>query len=294
MNSVESSGKVNLTLELLGTRSDGYHELRSVVLPVSLRETVEVEPSADGALSVETVFEGVDAADVATLDPSKNLAVRAADALRRAVGDLSLGAAIRVVKRLPIGAGMAGGSADAAGALLALQPLWAPDMPREKLLAVGASVGSDVPALMLGGPALMEGRGERVSPLAPPPSPVSIVVAFPGTHISTKSVYSAWDAAAISDSGEATDAAAAALAAGDVRTLAASLVNGLQRVVDELHPETREAREALLRAGALGAMLSGSGSAVFGLAEDEAHAHRILAALPSGLEARALTGGAAS
>ena len=156
----EAPGKINLSLEILGKRADGYHELRSVVMPVSLFESVTVSERRDGAVTCETVGDGVDVSELRALPAERQLAVRAVRAMQRELGrDPSrCGCDIRVVKRVPIGAGMGGGSADAAGVLACLKALWAPDLPENRFLAAGAAVGSDVPALQLGGAVRMEGR----------------------------------------------------------------------------------------------------------------------------------------
>lgn len=294
MCEVQIPGKVNLTLEILGRRADGYHELRSIVMPVSLCESVSVETRSDGGLSLETVGEGVDCSVLADLPMEKQLAVKAVRAFETATGRTAPGLDIRVRKRVPIGGGMAGGSADAAGVLACLRTLLEPGMADETLRGIAAAVGSDVPALLCGGAALMEGRGDRVRPLPRGSADAPhLVVASPGFNVSTKAVYAACDA---SDPAEqrrdgATEACLAALGTGDVKALAESLFNGLQGVVDVLHPETKALRESLLDAGAVGALLSGSGSSVFGLAESEAHARTIAAKLAGPCRVFVLRGG---
>ena len=181
---IEAPAKVNLTLEILGSRPDGYHELRSVVMPVSLFEGVSVSTRADDAVTCETRGEGVDASELEGLPLERQLAVKAVRAMQRRLGRTGPGSGVdvRVAKRVPIGAGMGGGSADAAGVLACLRALWAPGMPEGELLAAGAECGSDVPAMLLGGAALMEGRGERVSRLLAPdehPAPMWLVAVRP-------------------------------------------------------------------------------------------------------------------
>ena len=133
---IEAPAKVNLTLEILGSRPDGYHELRSVVMPVSLFEGVSVSTRADDAVTCETRGEGVDASELEGLPLERQLAVKAVRAMQRRLGRTGPGSGVdvRVSKRVPIGAGMGGGSADAAGVLACLRALWAPGMPEEELL----------------------------------------------------------------------------------------------------------------------------------------------------------------
>jgi len=153
--------KINLMLEVLGTRPDGYHELRSVVTTIPLHDDVELWDAPAGEVTVEMVGDGM---EVPRVPCEGNLAVRAVRALAAAVG-VSRGVRIRIVKRIPVGAGLGGGSADAAAVLNGLNELWGMGLPKERLCEIGAEVGSDVPALVLGGMVLMEGRGERVRAL---------------------------------------------------------------------------------------------------------------------------------
>ena len=150
--------KINLTLEVLGTRPDGYHDLRSVVTTIPLHDDVELLDAPAGEVTVEMEGDGM---EVPRVPCEANLAVRAACALQEACS-VARGVHIRIVKRIPVGAGLGGGSADAAAVLNGLNEMWGLNLPKERLCAIGAEVGSDVPALVLGGTVLMEGRGERV------------------------------------------------------------------------------------------------------------------------------------
>ena len=153
--------KINLTLEILGTRPDGYHDLRSVVTTIPLHDDVELLDAPAGGVTVEMLGDGV---EVPRVPSEANLAMRAVRALAAAAG-VSRGVHIRIVKHIPAGAGLGGGSADAAAVLNGLNERWGLGLPKERLCEIGAEVGSDVPALVLGGMVLMEGRGERVTPL---------------------------------------------------------------------------------------------------------------------------------
>ncbi len=259
----EAFAKVNLTLEVFGVREDGFHALRSIVVPVSLSDTVSVA-SADG-LSSDAGFED-------------DLCLKAARAL-----DRSRGAAIGVVKRIPVGGGLGGGSADAAATLLALNEMWGKGLSREELAAVGASVGSDVPSLVLGGPVLMEGRGEIVSPFLPDatPSPIlNLVLCNPGVPSPTREVYADCKSRVTNDASIVYNMRSA-LESGDLERIAASMVNDLQESAIRLHPEIGDAMALLRRSGAVGAVMSGSGSTVFGLVPNEARGREIAAFLKS-------------
>ena len=190
----------------------------------------------------------------------------------------SLGAVIRVVKRIPAGGGLGGGSADAAAVLRALNELWKIGLSREELAEVGAQVGSDVPALVLGGPVIMEGRGEKVSPIEQSNNPnnrtIHLVLVNPGVHSSTKEVYAACEARPL-DGEDLTAKMVAALKTEDLGKIAAALMNDLQAPAVKQHPEIADALVSLRTAGVIGAMMSGSGSSVFGVVENEAEARRI-------------------
>lgn len=278
--------KVNLTLELLGIRPDGYHELRSLVMPISLYESVVAKPTADGWIACSTELSGIPPFDMDSVPPEKHLAVCAARALREAAG-IDCGAAIRIVKRIPVGAGLGGGSADAAGALHELIRLWELNFSPERLAEIGASFASDVPAMVLGGAVLMEGRGERVRRLtsldhAPP---LWLVLAFCGEPISTGAVYAACPDRLAAPEG-CLEHMVEAVRKGDARMAAEALHNGLESTVYARYPHTSELPVLLRGAGALGTLLSGSGGVVFGLAEDEEHAQSIASRLPSSLWTR--------
>ena len=260
---VEANAKVNFTLEVFGKRADGYHALRSVVMPISLADTLEVETADDGTVTSDTGYDD-------------DLCVKAARILKSSVSGLpsSLGAVIRVIKRIPAGGGLGGGSADAAAVLRALNELWKVGLSREELAEIGAQVGSDVPSLVMGGSVIMEGRGEKVTPLSTSTSSLHLVLVNPGINCSTKEVYGACEARALSDE-NATAKMVAALGEGDVGKIAAALMNDLQAPAVKLHPEIADALVSLRTAGVVGAMMSGSGSSVFGLVENESEARRI-------------------
>ncbi len=245
---VEAHAKVNLTLDVLGVRPDGYHDLRSIVLPIPLHDDIELVAADD--LAVSFAPEGLSPATLAALadlPPEKNLAWKAARVLQAATG-CTKGAHMTITKRIPAGAGMGGGSSDASAVLNGLNELWALNLPKARLCELAAEVGSDVPALTLGGPVLMEGRGERVTPLAesalagyPIPDLSRLVVYTPPVFVSTPAVFREF---------RETD-----------RGLGA---NDLQPAACRLHPEIKAALAKLTAEGCEGVRMSGSGSTVFG------------------------------
>ena len=263
---VEANAKVNFTLEVFGKRADGYHALRSVVMPISLSDTLDIEVTDDGSITSDTGYDD-------------DLCVKAARVLRNnRIIELSNnrnpGAVIRVTKRIPAGGGLGGGSADAAAVLRALNELWKVGLSREELAEIGAQVGSDVPALVMDGPVVMEGRGEKVQDLRLKTEDLNLVLVNPGVQSSTKEVYAACEARPLGG-GNATARMAEALKSGDLGQIAAALMNDLQAPAVKQHPEIADALVSLRTAGVIGAMMSGSGSSVFGLVADEAAAKRI-------------------
>lgn len=238
---VEAHAKINWTLEILGERSDGYHNLRSIVLPVALHDVIDLEP-ADG-ITCET--KGLD------IQQEKNLAYRAAVALREATGCLH-GVHISIEKRIPSGAGLGGGSSDAAAVLNALNAMWNLGLPCERLCEIAAGIGSDIPALVMGGPVLMEGRGEKVRRIDADvlkeleveslPSADSIEVFCPDVFSSTPAVYREFKEA---DCGLGP--------------------NDLQPAALRLYPEIADALAHLEGKGMKRVTMSGSGSAVYGV-----------------------------
>ena len=262
----EAYAKVNFTLEVFGKRADGYHALRSVVMPISLSDTLDIEVTDDGEITSDTGYDD-------------DLCVKAARVLRASCSlpraSCEMGARIRVKKRIPAGGGLGGGSADAAAVLRALNELWKVGLSRAELAEVGAQVGSDVPALVLGGPVIMEGRGEKVSQIEHSEhSNIYLVLVNPGVHSSTKEVYAACEARSL-DGANLTARMVEALGSGNPEGIAAALMNDLQAPAVKQHPEIADALVSLRTARVIGAMMSGSGSSVFGIVWDAAEAERI-------------------
>ena len=252
----QAHAKVNAFLRVLGRRTDGYHDIESLILRVSLRDVVTVEPAEELSLLVTGAAEGV------PIDEG-NLAMRAARALAAEAGGRAAdrGARISIEKRIPVAAGLGGGSADAAATLHALDELWGLGADVETLARVGLSVGSDVPALLHDDPVFVAGRGEVVEPVLVQPTswvllPIDLVV-------SAADAYAWWDEdpATGSDPG----ALIAAAEAGTDDLLGSALFNDLQLGVAARHPEVRAAVGALADAGALGVVMSGSGPTVAAL-----------------------------
>ena len=295
---IEAHAKVNFTLEVLGVRPDGYHDLRSVVVPVSLADEVILEPAAEVSLALRSLrplktLETLETLEslktletlrtLETLEAEDNLAVRAARLMQRESGRKD-GVAITLEKRIPVGAGLGGGSADAAAVLNGLNDMWGLGIPRPELAKLGAEIGSDVPALVLGGPVLMEGRGERVAPLFTFHSSLftlhsslftfHLVLANPGVFCSTPEIFKAFEAP-LRNRPEILYNMRVAVQSGDSVAVARALQNDLAATATRLHPEIGAARRRLEYAGCMGVSMSGSGATVFGIARDVADAGRI-------------------
>ena len=291
-------GKVNLTLRVGAPTPDGYHPLVTVFEALDLRETVTVRTSKTPGVRVETVAYLPDGSvDEATtramedVDPATHLAVRAARVLQRlaAAGpwaSTAAGLSIRVDKRVPVAGGMAGGSADAAAALVACNELWELGLGDEQLHAIGRSLGADVPACLAGGIALGTGRGDHMSVLregdeAGAEYQHHWVMLLAHEGLSTPSVFREFDrvdAAGAPALAEPTPEEVAALCAGP-EELRHCLVNDLQAPALRLRPELAETIAATTDAGALAVTLSGSGPTVAALARDAEHARALAATL---------------
>ena len=261
---IEAHAKINLTLEVLGTRPDGYHELRSIVAAIPLHDDVELQDAPTGEVSVEMVGDGLEIPDV---PPEKNLAVRAARALQKACG-VSRGVRIRIVKRIPAGAGLGGGSADAAAVLNGLNELWGLGLSTERLCAVGAEVGSDVPALVLGGVGvglvLMEGRGEKVRAWDAGETPASYLRAQrPATPIEGRPATPIFDERFVLRVPNV-NASTARVYAEFREEDRGKCRNDLQPAACRLYPIIAETIAEMEEEGLEDVQMSGSGSAVFG------------------------------
>jgi 4-diphosphocytidyl-2-C-methyl-D-erythritol kinase len=255
--------KVNYALEVLGKREEGYHEISTVMQSISLADEVEIERIGGGfELIVEP--EGAE-----ILPPEENTVYRARKALAEFVGLLPV--RVRLRKWIPAGAGLGGGSADAAAALEGLNELFGLGLSAAELRNVGLRVGADVPFCLSGGTALGEGVGEVLSPLPAPP-PHHLIVAKQAAGARTARIYRAYDERP-GTSGAFVAPVVEALRAGDLVALARALGNDLASVTRILVPEVRTLEEELRRhAGSMGAAMSGSGSAVFGVFDYEAEA----------------------
>lgn len=255
--------KVNLYLEIVRRRPDGYHDLRTLFHSISGGDRLTVWPDSRLELACD---------DASIPTDGTNLVLRAAEALRRETDSPREGARFLLEKTTPAGGGLGGGSANAAGALVLLNRLWGLNLPRPRLAELAASLGADVPFFLTGGAAVGEGIGEQLVPVEP--LALDLVLVAPPAAVSTPWAYSLWDGNSASDASVEQFLAEARRGPDRAGGL---LRNDLEPGVLAAVPDVSAARDWLMRAGALGAMMTGSGSVVFGLAEDAAHARRLAA-----------------
>jgi 4-diphosphocytidyl-2-C-methyl-D-erythritol kinase len=295
---VRAPAKINLQLTVGPPRPDGYHDLVTVFHAVSLFDEVTVIPAERDSVLVA----GEGAADVPA--DSDNLALRAVRALRGAVAargtavpDAGGPVRVEIRKRIPVAAGMAGGSADAAAAIVACDALWETRLPLSELSGVAARIGSDVPFALLGGTAIGRGRGERLTALPAAQAPganggLHWVLGYADGHLSTPLVYKTLDqqrrGQAVPDP-QLSDELISALRSGDVRRLGDALSNDLQDPALSLFPALHDTLEAGRAGGAVGALVSGSGPTCFFLARDAEHASDLAARLAAAGACREVT-----
>ncbi len=261
---VEAPAKLNLTLDVLGRRADGYHDLNMVMQSVALSDTITLELGTGGPLSVKSNLGFLP-------NNEKNLAAAAALVFQRETGWDAGGVAMTLHKRIPVCAGMGGGSSDAAAVLRAMNAARGSGLPLLELAKLGEQVGSDVPYCVLGGTALAQGRGEVLTPL-PPLARCPVVVCKPPFSVSTPELFRAVDGVRLRcrpDTAGVLDA----LKAGDLGGVARRLYNVFEDVLSPRQGgEVRAIRNELVQQGALGACMSGTGPTVFGLFRDQAQA----------------------
>jgi len=287
--SVHAPAKLNLSLAVLARRVDGFHEIESLMVPVTLHDTLRVQVSEVPGIRLRVRFGGrlatAAGSPLAHDVPSDatNLVVRAAQLLAVEAGLADSSAALAVpgldidlVKRIPSGSGLGGGSSDAAAVLVAAAEAWGLDVPLDRLAAIGATIGSDVPVFFAGGAAIAGGRGERIESVAGIP-PLHAVIARPTTGLSTAAVYAQCTPDATCRG--MARRLAIALAAGKFRGAQPLMHNSLETPARSMCPEVDRLLEDFARAGAAHPMLTGSGSACFALMRSSMEARRVAARL---------------
>lgn len=252
---INAYAKINLTLDIHGTRTDGFHELRSVMVPVSLCDVITVLPSEDFSFDCS----------VKELCGTDNLCVRAAK-LFFATAGIKPSVSIYLEKNIPFPAGLGGGSADAAAVLEALNGFFGEPLGRRTLFSLAEKLGSDVPFCLLSRPALCEGRGEMLTPIDGVPE-LCVVIAIGGSRLPTPQVFREYDSASLAVRND-TDAFLDAVKNNELCGIISSSGNAFEPITDMLAPETKLLRNEMLALGAKSSHLSGSGPAVYGVFEN--------------------------
>ncbi len=271
MKTVEAYAKVNLGLDVIGTREDGYHLVRLVMQTIDLHDTLMFKEAHEGvslSIMAETKEKGGKELDVSSLpSDGRNLCVKAARLLMEDA-KVDRGVDITLVKRVPFEAGLGGGSADAAAVLNGLNEWWELGYAKERLAALGLKVGADVPYLVYGGSMLAEGIGERLTPLSFAHAGMRVLLAKPSFGAATGEIYGAFDACSDPIHPDI-DQLIETMAGISKEDFCASLGNALEAVTAAKHPLIKDLEKEMKKAGALAAMMTGSGPTVFGLFDDE-------------------------
>ncbi len=261
---IKAYAKINLGLDVLGVLPGGYHEVKMVMQTVGIWDELTLEKT-DGGIVIET-----DSRELPT--DENNIIYKAARLMQEEFG-LPGGIRVSLQKNIPVAAGMAGGSADAAAVMKAMNQLYELELSEERLRELGVRIGADVPYCIMGGTALAEGIGEKLTRLAAAPQCV-LVVAKPDRNVSTKEVYTALDAL-LDYTHPDIDGMTAAIRAGDLAGVAARLGNVLEAVTAERCPQVTAIRRVMDSHGAMGSLMSGSGPTVFGIFDDQAKAETV-------------------
>lgn len=257
MNSIILKGraKINLTLDVVGKRENGYHDLEMIMQSINLYDTIYIRKTKMPGVRLKSNYSWLPTNE-------KNIAYKAATLFFEETG-INGGVAIEITKRIPVAAGLAGGSTDAAATLVGLNRLYETGFSKERLMEMGLKLGADVPFCIARGTMLAEGIGEELTQLNPMPY-THLVLVKPPVSASTAVVYKNLDINNIKRHPD-TQTVIKALEKGNVQEVAQNMANVLEEVTIAMYPEIEDVKVELMKQGAMGAMMSGSGSSVFGL-----------------------------
>lgn len=256
--------KINLSLNVLGKREDGYHEVEMVMTTIDLTDRIELQTLVHDEIKVSLESRYVP-------NDERNLAYQAASALKKRYG-LSNGVYIKIDKEIPVSAGLGGGSSDAAAVLRGLNRLWSLHLTKEELAEVGATIGSDVPFCVYSSTAIARGRGEKIELLPSPPA-CWVVLARPDIGVSTKKVFDSLDLEEVTH--PRTNQVIHALHRSNIGELCEAMGNSLEQVTFNLYPEVKQIKYKMIELGSPAALMSGSGPTIYCLFENESQAKRI-------------------
>ena len=261
---LKALGKINLGLDVLGRRENGYHDVRMVMQTVYLYDRIIMKKSKTPGIRLETNLYYLPVNE-------NNLAYQAAQMLMDEF-HIEEGVSIQLDKHIPVAAGMAGGSSNAAAVLFGMNRMFSLGLSQKELMERGVKLGADVPYCIMRGTVLAEGIGEILTPLSPMPK-CYVLIAKPALSVATKMVYEKLDSHEIEDHPDI-DGILAGLKAGDLKKVAGSMGNVLERVTVDAYPVIDQIKKMMIKEGALNAMMSGSGPTVFGIFEEKATARK--------------------
>lgn len=260
----KAAAKINLALDVLNKRPDGYHEVRMVMTTVDLFDRIECYEEQHGHIKIISTAAFVP-------EDERNLAYQAAALIKKRF-NIQRGITIKITKHIPVSAGLAGGSSDAAATIRALNRLWKLNMSQQEMMELGSEIGSDVAFCVVGGTALATGRGEKIQPIKAPP-PCWVILAKPPVSVSTAETYRALRLNEMSRPD--IEGMLQALEDYNYDGICKSLGNVLESVTMKRVSEVAQIKEQMAQMGADGVLMSGSGPTVFGLTQYDSRVHRI-------------------
>ncbi|MDZ5474335.1 4-(cytidine 5'-diphospho)-2-C-methyl-D-erythritol kinase [Bacillus sp. 31A1R] len=261
---IKAPAKINLSLDVLYKREDGYHEVEMVMTTIDLADRIELTLLSEDVIKISSQNRFVP-------DDQRNLAFQAAKLLKDRY-QVKMGVQIGIEKTIPVAAGLAGGSSDAAATLRGLNKLWNLQLSLDELAEIGSEIGSDVSFCVYGGTALAKGRGEKITELPPPPT-CWIILAKPFIGVSTADVYRRLDLSNVSHPNTAE--MIQSINKGDFKGVCENIGNVLEDVTLNLHPEVAQIKDQMIRFGADAVLMSGSGPTVFALVQHDSRMNRI-------------------
>ena len=263
---IDSYSKINLTLNILGKRQDGYHNIETIMQSINLADRIFIKEEKEG-VKIKCSHPQVPV-------DTQSLAYRSAEKILNRYR-ITKGVKIEIDKKIPLASGMAGGSANSASILVGINKLFALNLSNKDLRGMGEELGMDVPFCIQNGTALAYHRGEKVTPLPPINPPLWIIIINPGFEIPTKWAYNNLDLSLIKGEKNSTKAMLEALNEGEARGIAKNLFNSFEGLIIKKYPEIGKIKDRLIEESALGALMSGSGPTVFGIAQNKEQALKI-------------------